>query len=135
MGETQPCIAPLHFPTTQVLRARTKWQTESDCTQTQSTPSLDEAHYSHGVTTFGDTPAVAGCMEFPCQPCKETQQLCGVKVAAPRCCPQFTWQEEFHARIFPDTSLSECPTEHVKNTCAQDGIKYVKKSACLLRWR
>ncbi|RNC32154.1 hypothetical protein TcCL_Unassigned05262, partial [Trypanosoma cruzi] len=55
---------PLHFPTTQVLRARTKWQTEPECTQTQSTPSLAEAHYSHGVTSK-NTPAVAGCMEFP----------------------------------------------------------------------
>ncbi|RNC61095.1 hypothetical protein TcCL_ESM01105 [Trypanosoma cruzi] len=107
MGETQQCIAPLHFTTTQVLRARTKQQTESECTQTQSTPSLAEAHYSHGVT-FGDTPAVAGCMEFSCQPCKETQQLCGIKVTAPRRCPQSTWQDKFHARIVPDTSLFEC---------------------------
>ncbi|KAF5222393.1 hypothetical protein ECC02_004424 [Trypanosoma cruzi] len=86
-------------------------------------PSLDKAHYSHGVTTFEDTPAVAGCMKFPCQPCKETQQLCGVKVTAPRCCPQLTWQEKFHARIVPDSSLFECAsTEHVNNTCAQDDI-------------
>ncbi|RNC33517.1 hypothetical protein TcCL_Unassigned03783 [Trypanosoma cruzi] len=82
-------------------------------------PSLAEAHYSHGVTTFGDTPAAAGCMEFPCQPRKETQQLCGVKVAAPRCCPQSTWQEESHARIVPDSSLFECPTEHVKKIPAR----------------
>ncbi|EAN98295.1 hypothetical protein Tc00.1047053509897.260 [Trypanosoma cruzi] len=128
MGETRPCIAPLHFPTTQVLRARTKQQTESECTQTQSIPSLAEAHYSHGVTTFGDTPAVAEGMEFPCQPREETQQLCGVKAAASRCCPQFTWQEEFHARIVPDTSLFECTsTEHVKKIPARKtAIKHVK---------
>ncbi|RNC39254.1 hypothetical protein TcCL_NonESM11417, partial [Trypanosoma cruzi] len=38
-------------------------------------PSLAEAHYSHGVTTFEDTPAVAGCMEFPCHPCEDTITL------------------------------------------------------------
>ncbi|EKG02660.1 hypothetical protein TCSYLVIO_006305 [Trypanosoma cruzi] len=135
MGETQPGIAPLRFPTTQVLRAHTKQQTQSERTQTQSTPSLAEAHYSHGVATFEDTPAVAGCMKFPCQPQKKTQQLCGVKVAAPRCCPQFTWQEEFHARIVPDPSLFECPTEHVKKIPARKmAFKYLK-SACFLRWR
>ncbi|RNC32242.1 hypothetical protein TcCL_Unassigned05166 [Trypanosoma cruzi] len=75
MGETQPGIAPLHFTTHHFLRARKKWQTESECTQTQSTPSLAEAHYSHGVTTSGDTPAIAGCMEFPCQPCEDTTSL------------------------------------------------------------
>ncbi|RNC52134.1 hypothetical protein TcCL_ESM10674 [Trypanosoma cruzi] len=83
---------------------------------------------SHGVTTFGDTPAVAGCMEFPRQPCEETQQLCGVKVAAPRRCLQFTWQDKFHARIVPDYSLSECtPTVHVKKIPAlKMAFKYVK---------
>ncbi|EAN94971.1 hypothetical protein TcCL_ESM09234 [Trypanosoma cruzi] len=106
------------FPPLKCCVLRTKWQTESECTQTQSTPSLDEAHYSHGVKSK-DTPAVAGCMEFPCQPCKETQQLCEVKVAVPRCCPQFTWQEEFHARMVPDSSLFECPTEHVKKIPAR----------------
>ncbi|RNC34254.1 hypothetical protein TcCL_Unassigned02967 [Trypanosoma cruzi] len=131
MCTTPPCSerwarrghAPLHFPTPQVLRARKKWQTESECTQTQSSHSLAEAHYSHGVTTFGGTPAVAGCMEFPCQPCEYTQQLCGIKVTTPRCCPQFTWQEEFHARMVPDSSLFECTsTVRVKNTCVQDDI-------------
>ncbi|ESS61818.1 hypothetical protein TCDM_10552 [Trypanosoma cruzi Dm28c] len=72
MGETRPCIAPLHSPTTQVKRAHTNWQTESECTQTQPTPSLAEAHYSHGVTSK-DAPTVAGCMEFPCQPCEKKQ--------------------------------------------------------------
>ncbi|RNC58183.1 hypothetical protein TcCL_ESM04231 [Trypanosoma cruzi] len=112
------------FPPLKCCVLRKKWQTESECTQTQSSPSLDEAHYSHGVSTFKNTPAVAGCMEFLSQPPKKTQQLCGVKVAAPRCCPHFTWQDKFHARVFPDTSLIECtPTEHVKNTCAQDEIE------------
>ncbi|RNC39345.1 hypothetical protein TcCL_NonESM11316 [Trypanosoma cruzi] len=51
-----------------------------------------------------------------------------IKVAVPRCCPQFTWQEESHARIAPDSSLFECtPTEHVKKTPARKmAIKYVK---------
>ncbi|RNC33080.1 hypothetical protein TcCL_Unassigned04252 [Trypanosoma cruzi] len=75
-------------------------------------------------------------MEFPCQPRKETQQLCGVKVAAPRCCPQFTWQNKLHTQIVPDSSLIKCPTEHVKKIRARKmAIKYVKKSACFLRWR
>ncbi|RNC36376.1 hypothetical protein TcCL_Unassigned00654 [Trypanosoma cruzi] len=67
-------------------------------------------------------------MEFPCQPCEETQQLCGAKVAASRCCPQSTWQEEFHARIVPDTSLFECTsTEHVKKIPARKmAFKHVK---------
>ncbi|ESS60454.1 hypothetical protein TCDM_12020 [Trypanosoma cruzi Dm28c] len=34
-----------------------------------NTLTLAEAHYSHGVT-FGDTPAVAGCMDFPVNPAK-----------------------------------------------------------------
>ncbi|RNC35809.1 hypothetical protein TcCL_Unassigned01277 [Trypanosoma cruzi] len=99
-------------------------------------PSLAEAHYSHGVATFGDTPAVAGCMEFPCQPCKETKQLCGVKVAAPRCCPQFTWQDKFHARIVPNPSLPECTsTEQVKKMRAcKMAFKYGNSSACFVRW-
>ncbi|RNF13290.1 hypothetical protein TcG_08574 [Trypanosoma cruzi] len=123
MAWTRPCIAPLHSTTTQVLRARTKWQTESECTQTQSTLSLAEAHYSHGVTAFEDTPAVAGCTEFPFKPRKETKQLCGVKVAAPQCCLQFTRQEEFHARIVPDSSLSEyTSTERKKKIRVQGGI-------------
>ncbi|RNC36670.1 hypothetical protein TcCL_Unassigned00329, partial [Trypanosoma cruzi] len=136
MGETQPCTAPLHFPTTQFLRARTKQQTQSECTQTQSSPSLAKPNYSHGVTTFGDTPAVAGCMEFPCQPCEETQQLCGVKLTAPRCCPQSTWKEEFHARIVPNPSLPECTsTEQVKKIRAcKMAFKYGKSSACFVRW-
>ncbi|EKG03065.1 hypothetical protein TCSYLVIO_005897 [Trypanosoma cruzi] len=78
-------------------------------------------------------------MESPCQPPKETQQLCGVKVAAPRCCLRFTWQDKLHARIVPDASLLECtPTENVEKISARKmAIKYVKKSACFLRrrWR
>ncbi|RNE96944.1 hypothetical protein TcG_12797, partial [Trypanosoma cruzi] len=106
---------PAPFHTTQMLRARTKQQTEPECTQTQSTPSLAEALSSHGVTTFKNTPAIAGRMQFPCQPRKETQQLCGVKITAPRCCPHFTWQDKLHARMVPDPSPFECTsTEHVK---------------------
>ncbi|RNC35341.1 hypothetical protein TcCL_Unassigned01792 [Trypanosoma cruzi] len=100
-------------------------------------PSLAEAHYSHGVTAFGDTPAVAEGMEFPWQPCEETQQLCGVKVTAPRCCPHSTWQDKFHASIVPDTSLFECTsTEREKKIRARKmAFKYVKPSARFLSWR
>ncbi|ESS61983.1 hypothetical protein TCDM_10389 [Trypanosoma cruzi Dm28c] len=45
---------------------------QNQSAQTQPTPSLAEAHYSHGVTS-NDTPAVAGCMKFPCQPCEKKQ--------------------------------------------------------------
>ncbi|ESS61144.1 hypothetical protein TCDM_11280 [Trypanosoma cruzi Dm28c] len=121
--------APFSHPS---ILARTKQQTESECTQTQSTPSLAEAHYSNGVA-FKNTPAVAGCMEFPCQPCEETQQLCGVKVAAPRCCPQSKWQEEFHTRIVPDPSLSEYAlTERRKIRAHKMTFKYVNSSACFV---
>ncbi|RNC36269.1 hypothetical protein TcCL_Unassigned00779 [Trypanosoma cruzi] len=114
MGWTRPRIAPLHFPTHQFLRARTKWQTQSKCTQTNSPPHSLKHIISHEMT-FKHTAAVAGCTKFPFQPCERTQQLCGVKVAAPRCCPQFTWKDKLHTHIVPDSSLPECTsTEQVK---------------------
>ncbi|RNE99232.1 hypothetical protein TcG_12384, partial [Trypanosoma cruzi] len=55
-----------------------------------------------------NTTAIAGRMQFPCQPRKKTQQLCEIKVTAPQCCPQFTWKDKLHARMVPDPSPFEC---------------------------
>ncbi|RNC32615.1 hypothetical protein TcCL_Unassigned04756 [Trypanosoma cruzi] len=50
-------------------------------------PSLAEAHYSHGVTTSKDTPAAAGCMEFPCQHRKKKKKTLRGQSGSPSVLP------------------------------------------------
>ncbi|RNC40916.1 hypothetical protein TcCL_NonESM09549 [Trypanosoma cruzi] len=113
MGETRPCTAPLHFPTTQVLRVRTKSSKQNQSAHKPNHPPHLLNQIIRMEWHLSTKHQWQAAWNFPASPAKR-QQLCGVKVTAPRCCPQSTWQEEFHARIVPDTSLFECPTEHKK---------------------
>ncbi|EKG01334.1 hypothetical protein TCSYLVIO_007668 [Trypanosoma cruzi] len=74
VGRDAAMHRPASFYHPQVLRAHKKQQTESECTQTQSPPSLAEAHYSHGVTFEHNSNSRPHAISLP-TPQKDTTTL------------------------------------------------------------
>ncbi|RNC53808.1 hypothetical protein TcCL_ESM08816 [Trypanosoma cruzi] len=67
--------APFSHPSSLACSAQSSKQKQSARKRNHPPHSLKHI-ISHGMT-FKDTPALAGCVEFPCQPCEDTITLRG----------------------------------------------------------